>query len=48
MYERKQHRKTQMEKCRKKMQKISEAESFRHMKIKISYALEDGHLGRNM
>jgi hypothetical protein len=26
----------------------SEAESFMHMKIKISYTREDGHVGRNM
>jgi hypothetical protein len=32
----------------KKGEKSSEAESFRHMKIKISYTLEDGHVGRNM
>jgi hypothetical protein len=25
-------------------EKSSEAESFRHMKIKISYTLEDGHV----
>jgi hypothetical protein len=31
-----------------KRQKRSEAESFRHMKIKISYTHEDGHVGRNM
>jgi hypothetical protein len=31
-----------------KEQKPSEADSFRHMKIKISYTLEDGHVGRNM
>jgi hypothetical protein len=29
-------------------EKSSEAESFRHMKIKISYTPEDGHVGRNM
>jgi hypothetical protein len=44
--------KTQMESIRvwprEKRQKSSEAESFRHMKIKISYTLEDGHVGRNM
>jgi hypothetical protein len=45
--------KTQMETCsvwqrEKKGKKSSEAESFRHMKIKISYILEDGHVGRNM
>jgi hypothetical protein len=27
-----------------KKKKSSEAESFRHMKIKISYTLEDGHV----
>jgi hypothetical protein len=33
----------------KKRQKIrSKAKFFRHMKIKISYTLEDGHVGRNM
>jgi hypothetical protein len=26
----------------------SEADSFRHMEIKISYTLEDGHVGRNV
>jgi hypothetical protein len=30
------------------VEKSSEAESFRHMKIKISYTPEDGHVGRNM
>jgi hypothetical protein len=33
---------------KKKMAKTSEADSFRNMKIKISYTLEDGHVGRNM
>jgi hypothetical protein len=33
---------------KKKRQKSSEAESFRNMKIKISYTLEDGHVGGNM
>jgi ribosomal protein S27AE len=28
--------------------KTSEADSFRHMEIKIYYTLEDGHVGRNM
>jgi hypothetical protein len=32
----------------KKRQKTSEADSFRNIKIKISYTLEDGHMGRNM
>jgi hypothetical protein len=32
----------------KKKAKTSEAYSFRHMKIKISYTPEDGHVGRNM
>jgi hypothetical protein len=32
----------------KRRQKSSKAESFRHMKIKIPYTLEDGHVGRNM
>jgi hypothetical protein len=32
----------------KKRQKSSEADSFRHMKINISYAPEDGHVDRNM
>jgi hypothetical protein len=32
----------------KKRQITSEADSFRHMKIKISYTSEDGHVGRNM
>jgi hypothetical protein len=27
--------------------KNSEADSFRNMKIKIFYTLEDGHIGRN-
>jgi hypothetical protein len=31
-----------------KGKKTREAESFRHMKIKISYTPEDGHVGRNM
>jgi hypothetical protein len=43
----------QMEKCKvwpraKEKQKTSEADSFRNMKIKISYTLEDGHVDRNM
>jgi hypothetical protein len=33
---------------KKSRKKSSEAESFRHMKIKISYTPEDGHVGRNM
>jgi hypothetical protein len=33
--------------CKKK-QKTSEADSFRNMKVKISYTPEDGHVGRNM
>jgi hypothetical protein len=33
---------------RKKGKKTSEADSFRHMEIKIYYTLEDGHVGRNM
>jgi hypothetical protein len=32
----------------KKGKKNSEADSFRHMEIKIYYTLEDGHVGRNM
>jgi hypothetical protein len=28
--------------------KTSEADSFRNMKVKTSYTLEDGHVGRNM
>jgi hypothetical protein len=32
----------------KKGQKTSEADSFRHMKIKIYYTPEDGHVGRNI
>jgi hypothetical protein len=28
--------------------KTSEADSFRNIKIKASYTLEDGHVGRNM
>jgi hypothetical protein len=31
-----------------KRQKTSEADSFRNMKIKISYTLEDGHIGRKI
>jgi hypothetical protein len=31
-----------------KKAKTSEADSFRNMKIKISYTPEDGHIGRNM
>jgi hypothetical protein len=31
-----------------KKEKTSEADSFRHMEIKMSYALEDGHVDRNM
>jgi hypothetical protein len=35
--------------CKKKgKKKTNEAASFRNMKIKISYTLEDGHVGRNM
>jgi hypothetical protein len=33
---------------RKKGKKTSEADSFRHMEIKIYYTPEDGHVGRNM
>jgi hypothetical protein len=33
---------------KKARKKASEADSFRNMKIKISYTLEDGHVGRNM
>jgi hypothetical protein len=29
-----------------KKKKTSEADSFRNMKVKISYILEDGHVGR--
>jgi hypothetical protein len=32
----------------KERQKTSEADPFRNMKVKISYTLEDGHVGRNM
>jgi hypothetical protein len=32
----------------KKEKKIGEADSFKNMKVKISYTLEDGHVGRNM
>jgi hypothetical protein len=32
----------------KKRQKASEADSFRNIKVKISYTTEDGHVGRNM
>jgi hypothetical protein len=35
-------------KAKKKKKTPSEADSFRHMEIKISYTLEDGHVGRNM
>jgi hypothetical protein len=38
----------QCENTWKKGKKSSEAKSFRHMKIKISYTFEDGHVGRNM
>jgi hypothetical protein len=31
----------------KRRQKTSVTDSFKHMKIKISYTLEDGHVGRN-
>jgi hypothetical protein len=31
-----------------KKKKNGEADSFRNMKLKISYTLEDGHVGRNM
>jgi hypothetical protein len=34
--------------CDHVKKKGSEAESFRHLKTKISYTLEDGHVGRNM
>jgi hypothetical protein len=34
--------------CKKKKAKSSEADSFRNMKIKISYTLADGHIGRKM
>jgi hypothetical protein len=33
---------------KKKAKITSEAESFKHMKIKIFYTLEDGHVGRNL
>jgi hypothetical protein len=33
---------------RKKKKESREAESLRHMKIKISYTLEDGHVDRNI
>jgi hypothetical protein len=33
---------------KKRQEKNNEAESLRHMKIKISYSLEDGHVGRSM
>jgi hypothetical protein len=52
--ERKQHRKNTNGNVQsattwgKKAEKSSEADSFRHMKIKISYTPEDGHVGRNM
>jgi hypothetical protein len=32
----------------KKRQKSSEADSFRNIKVKISYILEDGHVGQNI
>jgi hypothetical protein len=35
-------------KPRAKKAKTSEADSFRNIKIKISFTLEDGHIGRNM
>jgi hypothetical protein len=49
----KERRKTAQEKHKWKLAecdhvKKSEAESFRHMKIRISYTPEDGHIGRNM
>jgi hypothetical protein len=31
-----------------KAKRTSEADFFRNMKVKISYTLEDGHVGRNM
>jgi hypothetical protein len=48
--EEKQNRKTQMETCSvtTREKNTCEAESFRNMKVKISYTLEDGHVGRNM
>jgi hypothetical protein len=33
---------------KKKGKKSSEADSFRNLKVKISYTPEDGHVGRNM
>jgi hypothetical protein len=33
---------------KKGKKKNSEANSFRHMEIKIYYTLEDGHIGQNM
>jgi hypothetical protein len=48
----KKRTKTQMERCRvsckKKRQKTSETDSFRNMKIKISYTSEYGYVGPNM
>jgi hypothetical protein len=37
-----------MQKKKKKNAKTSEADSFRNMKIKISYTPDDGRIGRNM
>jgi hypothetical protein len=39
---------TERDHVKKRQKKSSEAESFKHMKIKISYTPEDGHVGRNM
>jgi hypothetical protein len=36
------------EKAKKKKKETSEADSFRNIKVKISYTPEDGHVGRNM
>jgi hypothetical protein len=49
----KQHRKNKWKSAecdhvKKKRQKTSEEDSFRHMKKEISYTPEDGHVGRNM
>jgi hypothetical protein len=50
--EEKQHRKNKWKRAEcdlvKKGRKPSEANSFRHMKIRIFYTPEDGHVGRNM
>jgi hypothetical protein len=34
--------------CKKRQKKTIEEDSFRNMSVKISYTLEDGHVGRNM